>query len=117
MCLAYQGGSGSLSNVEARKWYLEHEAQIPDMIDSSLSLEGQAKQAFELRNKFRTEARELMTDRATAESLYKTDPNKTWEEMIQRQIDKGLSGDDIYKEIIKSSQRSRTSVNKSLGLE
>ena len=112
-----KGGKGSLSNVEARKWYLEHEAQIPNMIDSSLPLEGQAKQAFELRNKFRTEARELMANRATAESLYKTDKNLTWEQLIDKQKAKGLSGDEIYKEIIASSQRSRKSVNKSLGLE
>ena len=107
----------SLSNVEARKWYLEQEAKIPDMIDSSLSLEEQAKQAFNLRNKFRTEARELMADRATAESLYKTDPNWSWEKIFQKQVEKGLSGDDIYKEIIASSQRSRDAVNKSLGVK
>ena len=47
------------------------------MIDSSLSLEEQAKQAFNLRNKFRIEARELMADRAIAESLYKTDSNRS----------------------------------------
>lgn len=34
-----------------------------------------------------------------------------------RQLDKGLTGDDIYKEIIASSQHSRKAVNKSLGLE
>ena len=107
----------SLSNVEARKWYLEQEAKIPDMIDSSLSLEEQAKQAFNLRNNFRTEARELMVDRATAESLYKTDPNWSWEKIVQKQVEKGLSGDDIYKEIIASSQRSREAVNKSLGVK
>ncbi|WP_204678151.1 hypothetical protein, partial [Fusobacterium nucleatum] len=107
----------SLSNVEARKWYLEQEAKIPGMIDSSLSLEEQAKQAFNLRNKFRTEARELMADRATAESLYKTDPNWSWEKIVQKQVEKGLSGDDIYKEIIASSQRSRDAVNKSLGVK
>lgn len=107
----------ALSNIEARKWYLEQEAKIPDLIDKNLSLEEQAKQAFNLRNQFRMEARELMADRALAESLYKTDPNKSWEEMIQRQIDKGFTGDNIYKEIIASSQRSRETVNKSLGLE
>ena len=107
----------TLSNIEARKWYLEQEAKIPDLIDKNLSLEEQAKQAFNLRNQFRMEARELMADRVLAESLYKTDPNKSWEEMIQRQIDKGFTGDSIYKEIIASSQRSRKTVNKSLGLE
>lgn len=87
------------------------------MIDKSLPLEEQAKQAFNLRNQFRTQARELMADRATAESLYKTDPNLTWEEIIRKQREKGLKGDDIYKAIIESLQRSRKSVNKSLGLE
>jgi hypothetical protein len=87
------------------------------MIDSSLSLEEQAKQAFNLRNKFRIEARELMADRAIAESLYKTDPNWFWEKIVQKQVEKGLSGDDVYKEIIASSQRSRDTVNKSLGVK
>ena len=112
-----ESGKYSLSNVEARMWYLEQEAKIPDMIDKSLPLEEQAKQAFNLRNQFRTQARELMEDRVTAESLYKTDPNLTWEEIVRKQSAKGVEGDDIYKAIIESSQHSRKSVNKSLGLE
>lgn len=32
-------GSGTLSNVDARKWYLEQETKIPDLIDDSLPLE------------------------------------------------------------------------------
>ena len=60
-----------------------------------VSLEEQTKQAFNLRNQFRTQARELMADRATAESLYKTDPNLTWEEIVRKQSAKGLEGDDI----------------------
>ncbi len=122
--LEYVGGGGkgglepgTLSNVDARKWYLEKEAKIPDLIDDSLPLEQQARQAFELRNQFRKQARELMSDRQLAESLCATDPNLTWEQIIQKQIDKGLSRDDIYKAIIESSQCSRTSVNQSLGLE
>ena len=108
---------GTLSNVDTRKWYLEQEAKIPNLIDHSLPLEQQAKQAFDLRNQYRMQARELMSDRQLAESLNVTDPNLTWEQIIQKQIDKGLSGDDIYKAIIESSQRSRTSVNQLLGLE
>ena len=105
---------GTLSNVEARKWYLEQETKLYDLIDHNLPLEQQARLAFDLRNQYRTQARELMADRKLAESLYKTDPNLTWEQIIQKQISKGLSGDDIYKEIIESSRRSRTSVNRSL---
>ena len=107
----------SLSDLDARKWYLSQEATIPDLIDYGKSLEQQAYQAFSLRNKFRTAARELMANREVAEKLYKTDPNRTWKEIVQRQVDKGMTGDDIYRAIIQSSQRSRSSVNKSLGLE
>ncbi len=106
----------SMNNREARQWYLDQEEKIPDVIDPNASLDQQARQAFNQRNKIRTTARELMSDRDAAESLYKTDPNKTWEQMIDRAIEKGYTGDDIYKYIIGSSQRSRPSVNKQLGL-
>lgn len=108
---------GTLSNVDARRWYLEQEAKIPDLIDDSLPIEQQARQAFDLRNQYRTQARELMSDQQLAESLFRTDPNLTWDQIVQKQAEKGLSGDDIYREILESSQRSRTSVNQSLGLE
>ncbi len=54
-----------------------------------------------------------MSERQLAEALYATDPNLTWEQIVQKQIDKGLFGDDIYKAIIENSQRYRTSVNQS----
>jgi filamentous hemagglutinin len=108
---------GTLSNVDARKWYISQEARIKDLIDPSLSLEEQAKQAFELRNQFRTQARNLMADRELAEKLMHEEPNLTWEQVIQKAKDKGYSGDDIYRYIIDSSQRSRSSVNTDIGLD
>jgi len=57
----------SMSNVEARRWYIAQEKKIPYLIDSEKSLKKQAEQAFSLRNKFRTEARALMKDRETAQ--------------------------------------------------
>jgi hypothetical protein len=45
---------GTLSNVEARKWYLGMEAQIPERMDATVSLQGQARQAFDMRNQIRT---------------------------------------------------------------
>ena len=106
-----------LSNVEARRWYLEQETKIPDIIDKNLPMEEQAKKAFELRNQYRTQAREMMEDRQLAELLHKTEPNVTWEQIVQKQIDKGLVGDEIFKGIIESSQHSRKSVNDLLGLD
>ena len=109
--------AGKLSNVDARKWYLENEAQIVNRIDKSLSLEEQAKQAFELRNTYRTQARELMADRATAQKLYQEEPNLTWDQVVEKASDKGFTGNALWKEIIESSSRSRPSVNQGLGLE
>ncbi len=63
---------------------MEQGKSIADVIDKNLSIEEQAKLAFDLRNQFRTQARELMADRKLAESLYKIDPNQTWEQIVQK---------------------------------
>ena len=105
-----------MSDGEVRQWYLEQEKRIPDVVDSNASIEQQARQAFNQRNKIRTTARELMSNRDAAESLYKTDPNKTWGEMVDRAKSKGYTGDNIYKYIYDASQRSRQSVNQKFGL-
>ena len=107
----------SLSDIDARKWYLDSESQIPSLLDKTKSLEQQAKQAVELRNRFRTQARAAMTNRAAAEALDITDPNQTWQMLVDKYSAKGLSGDDLYREIIKAAQRSRTSVNHMLGID
>ncbi len=107
----------SLSDKEAREWYVEQERRIPDLIDKSLSLEEQARQAFDLRNQFRTEARELMSNRALAEQLNANERNMTWDEIVQKYEGRGHTGDDVYREIIESSQRSRQSLNDRLGVD
>ena len=82
---------GTLSNIEARQWYLKQESRIPGLIDRNLSLEEQAKQAVNLRNQFRTQTRKLMADRELAASLNKTDPNMTWEQVIEKYSRKRIS--------------------------
>jgi hypothetical protein len=37
---------GTLSNADARKWYLQQEASIPSLLDTSQPLSAQARQAF-----------------------------------------------------------------------
>ena len=107
---------GSLSNAEARRWYLNQEAGIRNAIDTSRSLEQQARQAFELRNQIRTRARELMRDQRLADSLRRSDRNQTWEQVVERYKRRGFSGDALWEEIIDASMRSRASVNQSLGM-
>lgn len=108
---------GTLSNYEARKWYLQQEAKIPGLIDDpALTLEQRARLAFDMRNYYRTQARNLMADRKLAERLMLEEPNLTWNQVIQKAMNKGLTGDDIYLYIIESSQRSRPSVNQQFNL-
>jgi hypothetical protein len=107
--------AASLSDVDARIWYLEQEAKIPDLLDKTATLEQQAKQAFELRNAFRTEARNAMQDRVKADGLQENEKNMTWEEAVSK-YSQEYYGDDLWNEIIKAASRSRKSVNESLGV-
>ena len=55
-------GWACLDDVTVRKWYLYHDTRIHDLIDSSLPMEQKARKAFDLRNEYRTQARDLMND-------------------------------------------------------
>jgi filamentous hemagglutinin len=107
----------SLSDVEARRWYLDSEAKIPEMIDKTQSLEQQAQQASTLRNQFRTQARNAMSNRDGADALFGSNPNMTWEQVVEKYTNRGYSGDELYQEIINASQKSNAGVNSSLGIE
>ncbi|NLG05980.1 MAG: hypothetical protein GX567_19455, partial [Clostridia bacterium] len=104
----------SLSDIETRRWYLDAETKIPNLIDRTQPLEQQAMQASALRNQVRTQAREAMTNRELANSLFGLRPNMTWDEVVQKYIDKGYVGDELYQEIIKAALRSNPSVNQYL---
>ena len=110
--------NGKLSDREARQWYLEQDRRIPEMIDKTLPLEEQAKQAFELRNKFRTQTRDLMKDQEKRKKLDREEPNKSFEELIDKKMrEKKLSREEAYKDIIKTASKTRKTVNEKLGLE
>jgi RHS repeat-associated protein len=108
--------NGSLSNLEARKWYLEQQAKIPDLIDKSLPLEQQAKQAFELRNMIRTLTRNAMADQEAARTLFGSNPNMTWEQIVAKYTNLGYTGDALWQEIIDAAQRSNKAVNNFFGI-
>ena len=57
-----------------------------------------------------------MSNRKLAEKLARDEPNITWEALIAKKRSRGLSDDATLEDIIASSQRSRASVNKKLGL-
>ena len=108
----------TLSNEEARKWYLAKDAEIPNMIDRSKSIEDQARQAFELRNGYRTQARDLMADQETRKKLDQDSPNKTFDELITDKMNrKGMTRDEAVQDILKTATKTNAEVNKQLGLE
>ncbi|WP_210414530.1 hypothetical protein, partial [Leptospira gomenensis] len=106
---------GTLSDREARAWYLANEATIPDLINKTLPLQDQAKQAFELRNAFRSASRDLMSDRVEAAKLAAEQKNMTWGQVVEKYESMNLHGDALWRAIIESSQRSRSSINSGLG--
>ena len=115
-----QAGGGnkaqSLSNEHARQWYRNELARIQSRIDTTKPLAQQARQAHELRNQARTQARNLMSDARLAEHLNRTQPNLTWEQIVQKYSAQGLSGDNLYRAIIDAATRSNPIVNEILNL-
>ena len=109
--------TSSLDDVATREWYLAQEAKIPSLIDAAASLEVQARQAWALRNEFRTAARQAMSDRVAADLIDKTRPNLTWDQTVAKYKLEGQSQDDLWKKIIESSQKSDSKVNEKLGLK
>lgn len=109
---------GKMSDYNVRKWYLAHDKKIPDLIDKSLPIEEQARQACALRNKFRTQARDLMADQKLRKELDISDPNKSFEELLTDKMQrKNLSRDEAIADILKTAVKTRKSVNQKLGLE
>lgn len=109
---------GKLTDGEVRKWYNNHDKNIPNLIGKTKSIEAQARQACELRNTYRTQARDLMLDQEKRRALDISDPNKTFEELIDdKMVRKKLSYGEAVEDVLKTSTKTRKSVNKKFGLE
>lgn len=109
---------GKMSDVDVRKWYVAHNKMIPDMIDTTQPIETQARQACELRNKHRYQARELMKDQKTRKQLDIDDPIKSFDELIKHKMeDKNMTYDQAVEDIVKTATKTRKAVNDILGVE
>lgn len=108
----------SLSNTDVRIWYKAKDSDIINKIDRSKSLEDQAKEAFEMRNQYRTQARELMKDQEARKELDEAHPNVSFEEKLnQKMKNKGLTREQALNDIIVTAGKTNVKVDKSLGLE
>lgn len=109
---------GKLGNKEVRQWYKAHDEKIPDLLDKTLSLEKRARQACELRNQYRTQARELMKDQTARKELDMKHKNPTFDELLEYKRKKyGLSESEAYEDIIRSSTTTNKKYDKIAGIE
>ncbi|MCD8090347.1 MAG: hypothetical protein LUD81_06965, partial [Clostridiales bacterium] len=104
-------------NQHVREWYVANVSDIQNQIDKSKSFEEQVKQAYELRNKYKHEARVAMSDRETAETLERKRPAPTFDELLKKKMkSKGLDKEAALKDILKTASTTNVGVNKEFGL-
>lgn len=101
----------SLDNIQTRDWYNDRVAEIDDfeqqMKDAGKSSKEIFDQVFELRNKAKQQARDLMKDRVKAEELDRDFPLPTREEVL------GRYGND-YDKAIAASKRTNADINQQI---
>jgi hypothetical protein len=104
-------------NQHIREWYYANVSDIQNQINPNLPLDEQAKQAFELRNKYKHQARAAMTDTKTAEMLEKKRPAPTFDELVEDKMKrKGMTREEAIKDILKTASKTNEDVNKEFGL-
>ncbi|MGP1599179.1 hypothetical protein [Peptoanaerobacter stomatis] len=109
---------GQFGDKEVRLWYKNHDENIISLIDKTKSVEEQARQAHFLRNKYRTEARNMMSNREEASELESGKPNKTFDELLDYKISvKKLPLEKAYQDIIDTAGKTNKEVNKRFNLE
>ena len=104
-------------NKSIREWYYEKVRDIPSKIDVSQTIENRARQAFDLRNCYKHEARMAMSDKKTLERLEKKRPLKTFEELVRDKMKrKMLSREEAVIDILVTATKTSEDVNKEFGL-
>lgn len=108
----------SLSDRDVRIWYKAKDSNIKNIIDTSKSLEEQARQAYELRCQYRTQARDLMRDQDKRKELDISRPNKSFEELLAHKMnDKGMTREEAVKDIIATAGKTNKHVDELLGVK
>lgn len=109
---------GALDSKTVREWYIYQTDWIHSQISTELPIEERAQQAFELRNKYRRQARDLMADQELRKRLDREKPMKEWEPAVADKMHrKGMSRQEAIEDIYRTAIKSNEGVNKKLGLE
>lgn len=109
---------GQFANKEVRLWYKEKNEAIPDLVDKNKTLEEQAKQACDLRNMYKKQARDMMIDQEYRKFLDEQEKPKSFEELVKhKKMRYGLTDEDVYIDIIRSSTTTNKKYDKLAGVE
>ena len=104
-------------NQSVREWYVANVSNILNKVDRSKTIEEQAKQAFDLRNKLKHDARVAMSDEKTAAKLERVFPAPEWEELIKDKMKrKTLTREEAIRDILETASKTNNDVNKEFGL-
>ena len=108
---------GFSDNERVREWYYANVHDIPNQIDRTKTIEEQARQSFELRNKYKREARLAMSDVETVRLLEEKKPAPTFDELLESKMSrKGLSYEEAIKDILETSSKTNSKVDSKFGL-
>ena len=119
------GSKKPTTNAEVRQWYLDKVNTIPELdrkwAAEGVSLEERAKRAVSIRHEARLEARKMMSSplelamlRARDFFKYGNINGPSFDSLVKKAEAKGLRGDDVFKELIGSSNRTNQTVNQHL---
>lgn len=109
--------AGSMSHYQSRIWYKWQVGKMVNRLDYSKPLNQVAREAISGRNELKETALELMSDRSWAELFAKNDKCKTFDDIAEHFIEKGLAGDELWYEIIESSKRTPNMMDRLFKLE
>ncbi|WP_240359731.1 hypothetical protein [Pyxidicoccus trucidator] len=116
------GAKKPTSNSDIRKWYLDKVKTIPEL-DKKWAAEGvplqeRARRAVEIRHDARLEARKMMKNplevallRARDFFTYGSINGPSFNQLVKKAEAKGLQGDEVWKELLGSSNRTNQTVN------
>jgi hypothetical protein len=116
------------TNAEIRQWYNDQVATIPVLneqwLKDGLSAEDRAHNAHEIRHAARLKARSFMQNKDEVVLLQARDMEKygnpdgpTFEQLVQKHLKDGLTGDAVYEEIVGSAVRTNRDYNQKFGVQ
>jgi hypothetical protein len=116
------------TNEQIRQWYNDQVSVIPALneqwLKDGLSAEERARRAQDIRHAARLKAREFMPDRQEVAELQARDREKygnpdgpTFDQLVRTGRKKGLEGDAVYEDIIKSASRTSKEYNNKYGVK